>query len=73
VSDGKADFWKTYFVNTTTFCHLEIETCPADTPVDFYVIEISPRNPKKATKLKPTDFHPNFLFWFHFGLANSTI
>jgi len=50
VFDGKADFLKTHFVNSTSFGHLEIETCTVDNPVDFYVAGISPRNPKKAVK-----------------------
>jgi len=29
MSDGKEDFWKTYFVNTTSFFHMDIETCSA--------------------------------------------
>ena len=39
----------------------------------FYVTGISPRNPKKAAKLKPTDFHVNFLLYLPFGLPDSTI
>jgi len=59
-----------YFVNSISFCHLDVETCPAGTPVDFYVTGIIPRNPKKLAKLKPTDFRVNFLV---FGPADSTI
>jgi len=35
---------------------LEIETYSVDIPFDFYVTGISPRNAKKAAKLKSTDF-----------------
>jgi len=38
-------------MNTTSFCHLDVETCPTDIPVDFCVREIIPINLKKATKL----------------------
>jgi len=62
-----------YFVNSTIFCHLNIETCSAGTPVDFYVTGIIPRNPKKAAKLKPTDFRVNFLLFMVFGPVDSTI
>jgi len=49
---------------------LDIETCLAGTSVDFYVTGIIPRNPKKAAKLKPSDFPVNFLLFLVFGPAN---
>ena len=72
VSEGKAVLYNTYSVNRTSFCYLEIETCPVDIPVDFYVTGISPRNLKKAAKLKLTDFRVNFLLCLLFGPADST-
>ena len=71
LSDGKTDL-KMFFVNSSSFCHLDIETCPAGTPVDFHVTGFIPRNPEKTAKLKPTDFRENFLLFLVFDPADST-
>ena len=46
---------------------------PEDSPVDFSVTGISPIDPKKAAKLKATDFRGNFLLCLFFAPADSTI
>jgi len=48
-------------VNSTSVSNFETETCSVNIPFDFYVTGINLRNPKKAAKLKPTDFSVNFL------------
>jgi len=59
-------------VKSTSFSHLERETSSVDIPFDFYVTGISPRNPKKAAKLKSTDFRVSFLLCLLFGLPDLT-
>jgi len=54
-------------VNSTSVSNFETETCSVNIPFDFYVTGINLRNPKKAAKLKPTDFSVNFLLCCSFA------
>ena len=55
-------------------CHLgNCVPLPSSLRSYFHVTGISPKNPKKAARLKPTDFPVNFMLCLLFGPADSAI
>jgi len=61
---------KLCFVNSISVCHLDIETCPAGAPVDFYVTVIISRNLRKL-QIETYRFSCKFLSFL--GLWSSSL